>query len=319
MTPSSVHIDSALNSFALGYVPQGMKFMADEIFPVIPTAKKSDKYFIKGQEHLDNQTAIGKRNPVNGHYGRVQHDYSSASFSCEDYGLEEPIFDPIPNNADTGLDPKRDAVIVVREQMAIMKELRVMNAVVAATGLSYDSPLASGARWNDQTGSDPYGDIQTLVDAVEDNTGQTPNRLQMNKAAFRALQKHPDILERIKYGGGPANPASVTRQMLEQLFELDKIVVTNAVYNSAKQGQNRTVAKIWPKSVVAFYFPTSIYFGVSTFGAQMSWRGDTNGQDMIVEEYRDESARADIVRIRHNRDEIVAGATFAARLTTVVD
>lgn len=316
MLPSSVHVNTALTSFALGYGSQLGKFVADKLFPVIPTSKQADKYYILGMEMFDDHRSRAAR-PTGGKYPRVQHDYTTASFSCVDVGLEEAVDDTIQENADAGLDPKQDAIIIIREQMALMQELRVAAAVTAATGLSTDSALSGTNRW-DNDNSNPIGDMQTLIDSVEDATGISPNKILMNKAVFKALRQHPDILERIKYGGTNVNPANVTPGMIAALMGVDEVVVAKPVYNSAKQGANRSLTAVWPKSVVALYVPPTPFFGVPTFGAQFSWRADTGGQDMIAEEYREDQSRSDVVRIRQNRDEVVVGAAFGARYTTVV-
>ena len=54
---------------------------------------------------------------------------------------------------------------------------------------------------------------------------------------FNALKKHPAILERVKYGGSTANPASVTLNVLAQLFEVDRVTVPLSIMNKAELGQ----------------------------------------------------------------------------------
>ena len=49
---------------------------------------------------------------------------------------------------------------------------------------------------------------------------------------------HPAILERVKYGGSTANPASVTLNVLAQLFEVDRVTVPLSIMNKAELGQD---------------------------------------------------------------------------------
>lgn len=314
---SQVALNTGLTNFALGYAPQAGRFVANEVFPVIPVMKESGSYRIGGQEHLDDQSARNARH-MDGTYARVDHQYSSASYGCVDYGLESLIRDPITDNADAGLDPKQDAVVILREQMLLAQELRVAAALAAATFTStVDTALTGGNRWDLDT-STPIQNVQTLLDAVQDQSGAPANRLLVNRAVFKALKSHADILDRIKYGGTNTSPANVTAQMLAELFGVERVIVGSAVYNSAKQGQNRSLAQAWGNSVVAFHYPAAIANGVATMGAQFSWREDTGGQDLVVEEYRDDTRRGDVVRCRQYRDEVVVGSLFAARYTTVV-
>lgn len=59
---------------------------------------------------------------------------------------------------------------------------------------------------------------------MNQQTGRMPNRLGLGINVFNALKVHPGILERVKYGGSTANPASVTENVLAQLFGVEKIV-----------------------------------------------------------------------------------------------
>lgn len=49
---------------------------------------------------------------------------------------------------------------------------------------------------------------------MNQQTGRMPNRLGLGINVFNALKVHPGILERVKYGGSTANPASVTENVL---------------------------------------------------------------------------------------------------------
>lgn len=313
-TPSQVTLNTGLTNFALGYAPQAGRFIANELAPVIPVGKIAGSYFVYGQEHLDDQSAIAKRHR-DGSYARVDHAMSSGTYSCEDYGLEEVIRDPVQANADSGIDPMQDAAMIIREQMLLAQEIRLAAAVAAATGLAYDA--AAGTVWTTST-SDPVGDVKTLMDAVLNNTGANANVLTMNLAVFNALRVHPDVLDRIKYGGTTASPAIVTANMLAQLFGVDKVVVGSAVKNTSKQGQNRSLSAVWASSVIALHNPGVPAMGIPCFAAQFSWRGDTGGQDLVAETYRDDSRRGEVVRVRQYRDEVICGPLFGARLSSVV-
>ena len=85
--------------------------------------------------------------------------------------------------------------------------------------------------------SDPVSFLDEKKAAIEEATGRMPNRLALGVNVFHALKKHPAILERIKYGGSTVNPASVTLNVLAQLFEIDQITVQRSIMNKAELGQ----------------------------------------------------------------------------------
>ena len=72
---------------------------------------------------------------------------------------------------------------------------------------------------------------------MEQSTGRRPNRLGLGAETFTALKNHPAILERVKYSGGTANPATVNEHVLEVVFGIDRVVRMSAVYNAAGYGQ----------------------------------------------------------------------------------
>ena len=64
-----------------------------------------------------------------------------------------------------------------------------------------------------------------------------PNKLSLGYDSFIALKNHPDILERVKYTGGTANPAIVNEQVLAQVLGFEEVKVLEATYNAAEEGQ----------------------------------------------------------------------------------
>jgi len=105
------------------------------------------------------------------------------------------------------------------------------------TGVDSTAP-ASGQFIKFSNGnSDPVAFVDEKKTEMEQSTGRMPNRLALGVNVFNALKRHPAILERVKYGGSTANPASVTLNVLAQLFGIDRITVQRSIMNSAEPGQ----------------------------------------------------------------------------------
>lgn len=71
---------------------------------------------------------------------------------------------------------------------------------------------------------------------MQEVTGRRPNRIGLGANVFTTLKNHPGILERVKYGGSTANPASVTLNVLSQLFSTERVVVMQSIMNKADMG-----------------------------------------------------------------------------------
>lgn len=64
-----------------------------------------------------------------------------------------------------------------------------------------------------------------------------PNKLSLGYDSYIALKNHPDILERVKYGGSTPNPATVNQNVLAQILGFEEVQVLEATYNKAEEGQ----------------------------------------------------------------------------------
>ena len=47
---SDIHIDKALTNLSVKYFQDASNFIADKVFPVVPVAKQSDRYFMYKKE-----------------------------------------------------------------------------------------------------------------------------------------------------------------------------------------------------------------------------------------------------------------------------
>ena len=68
------------------------------------------------------------------------------------------------------------------------------------------------------------------------NGRRKPNVLALGVEAYEGLKRNPEILERVKYSGSTANPATINANVLAQLLEIDRVVVLNSTYNAGGYG-----------------------------------------------------------------------------------
>ena len=106
------------------------------------------------------------------------------------------------------------------------------------TGVDSTTPASGQFIKFSNANSDPVSFVDDKKTEMEETTGRMPNRLALGVNVFNALKRHPAILERVKYGGSTANPASVTLNVLAQLFEIDRITVQRSIMNKAQLGQD---------------------------------------------------------------------------------
>lgn len=138
--------------------------------------------------------------------------------------------------------------------------------------------------------SDPIAFIDSEKTSMNQQTGRMPNRVGLGINVFNALKVHPGILERVKYGGSTANPASVTENVLAQLFGVEKIVVLKSIMNSAGMGEDENMQYIGdPDAFLLAYATNAPSIDEPSAGYIFTWDMLGNGQMLPILNYLGEN------------------------------
>lgn len=107
---------------------------------------------------------------------------------------------------------------------------------------------------------------------------------------FNKLKLHPAILERVKYGGSTANPASVTLNVLAQLFGVERLAVLKSIMNTADLGADAEMKFIGdPNAFLLAYATNSPSIDEPSAGYIFTWDMLGNGQYLPILNYLGES------------------------------
>jgi len=289
-----LHIDAVLTGISIAFKNPG--FVADVVFPLVPVKHESDKYYIYGKERFDIPSAL--RAPKSA-YKRVDWSVSTGTYSCEEYGLEEPIDDRERDNADEPLNLDIDTTEFLTDMLLLNREKRVADKLSDTTVLTQNVTLSGTSQWSDYTNSDPIGNVETGKNTINSNAGLNPNLMVMSREVFIKLRHHPQILERVKY----SERGVLTIELLQAVFEIDKIVIAESLYNTAKKGQTASLSRVWGKHcILAFVTPRP---GIK----QVSLGYAFQARAFQTEKYRDDKIKSDVIRVSHIVDERVVSAT----------
>ena len=174
------------------------------------------------------------------------------------------------------------------------------------TGSSLTTALTN--EWDDATNAVPLTDVEAAVQKIYDNSGLWANALVINRKVFRNLRNCDQVIERIQSAGaGDATKASdVTVQMLAQAFDLPFIIVAGTSKNSANEGQAATPTQIWSgEYAMICKVATGMDMREPCIGRTFHWSDDGSNIGGTVESYRDEVIRGNVIRVRHDVDEVV--------------
>lgn len=291
---------TALSNLALAYFQSDANSFAKTIFPICPVTLSSDNYYIFDKEDLlrDNW----HRKPA---YGKV--DPAVLSEHTETYACQvDQMIMGIDQIRQTDLtrrmgprtaDPKQQRTKTMAGQANIHQD-RLFAEKYFKSG-AWENELTGVDSINPSSGqfikfsngnSDPVAFVDTKKTEIHGETGRTPNRLALGVNVFNALKKHPAILERVKYGGSTANPASVTLNVLAQLFEVDRVTVLLSIMNKAGLGKDADMGYIGdPNAFLLAYATDTPSIEEPSAGYIFTWDMLGNGNIFPVLNYLGEN------------------------------
>ena len=277
-----------------------------QVFPSIDARKKSGTFGKIPIEQL-LQNAETRRAPGAG-YNRGNWRFETSSFATEEHGWEEPIDDAEEEIYSDYFQAEQIATQRAYNFVLGNQEQRIAGAVFNATtwtGSALTTAITN--EWDDLANAVPLTDVEAAARKVWDGSGLWPNALIINRHVFRNLRRCAEIIDLIKYQGfQDVRPSQIGPQALAALFDLDFVIVAGGAKNTANEGQAIAISNVWSNeyAMVARVAVTND-IKEPCIGRTIHWAGDGSAIDGRVESYRDEPKRSDIVRVRHDVDELV--------------
>lgn len=311
-TSGDIHVDTPLSDIAIAY--KNTIFIADQVFPIVPVEKQSDKYYIwdKGS-FLTNQVEL--RTPGDTYpEGRIK--ISTDEYYCDLYHLGYAIPDEDVANQDEAVELEETGAEWMAHQFALNREIQIAAAIFAAT--IWDSDLAGGTdfvQWSDYVSSDPISDIDTYSETIEQSTGATPNTLVLGRQTWNILRRHPLLLDMYKHTG----VAILNEAQVAAALDIDTILVGRATQRTSAEGASTAVqAYIWGKHALLLYVPPSPGKRVPAAGYTFTWTIDDTGLTVNIIPIRQDDRDRDFLKGKHAFDFKVTGSDLGAYFGSAV-
>ena len=308
-TQSDVHVNRPLTNISIATIQAADNFVATQAFPLVPSTVQSNLYFVYDNAYW-NSDEMQLRGPASESAGSGYKIDSSNSYFCDPYAIHKDIGDQVRANADVPINLDREATDHVTLK-ALIKRERLFASGFMKSGLwtNYDFTGVAGVpganqvkQWN-QANSTPIEDVWAAKEAILQATGYEPNVLVISFPVYRVLVNHAEFVDRVKYGqtwgAGGTQPAKVTLAAMAQLFEVDRVLVCKAIYNTAQEGAAANHQFIIGKVAGLFYAPSSPGLMTPSAGYIFSWTGYLGaGPDgQRITRFRMEHLKADRVEI----------------------
>lgn len=286
-----------LTNMSVAYFQPDDWFVSPFVFPILPVQLSTSYYYIfdKGDLARDNvqrKPEFGKATPMM--FGSKQELYS-----CEVdqiiIGIDQISTLNYQRSAAPGIiDPRRSKVRLATEQLKLHMDR------VFADG--YFKPGVWTNEWAGVTttpsGNQFYKFSDSNCDPVKfigdrrvemmREGRRRPNVLALGVETYEALKNNASILDRVKYSGSTANPATVNANVLAQLFEIDRVVVLNSTYNKGGYGSTNMDFVCDSKGALLAYAAPNPAIDEVSAGYTFAWNMLGNGQYLAFDQYEGE-------------------------------
>ena len=297
---------------------QNGAFIGDRIFPIIDTSDPKMNIFkyLKADWFRDEAQIRGR----GGRAVRSTFKMTSIPYNTEEYAFASEVADEDRKFAASRmappLQPDTDAIEFCADKIDLSKERRIA-ALVKATNWSAAGVGGEDAdgHWAEVGATNTFmTKVEARKETIRANTGFRPNVLMIDAGTFAKIKMVEEVLDRIKYGGGEADPAKVTTRMIAALFELEEVVIGEAIYNSAKEtkaGTEMTSVNIWENTATKgmaflYYRPVSLGLKTPMPGVQVRLRYE-DGQIRRTTTWREAAEHQDVYEVAEETDIVATG------------
>ena len=280
-----VHVSAALTNVSVAYFQDEDNFIADKVFPAVPVVHQTDQYFVWniGDFYRDDAQLRADAAESAG----TGFNLTTQTYSANVYALHKDIGAQVRANADPAIDIDVTTTRSLMQKLLIKRD-RIFVSKFMTTGLwtggtsGTDIVGTAGGtpgtttppKWSDDANGDPFTDIATQQASILTNTGFWPNVLVLGFNVYNALKKHPLVIDRIKYTSQP-DAKNVTPGLLAALFDVDEVIVSKAVYNSAAEGLSASNAFVLGNHALLAYKAKAPTLNEPSAGYLFAWQGFT--------------------------------------------
>lgn len=286
-------VNAALTNISTAYF-QNLTGGATAFFPEVPVDVSTDIYYKFSKEDLLRDDV--QRKPMLGKVDATVIGYDTDTYRCEPdqviLGYDDLYQSDLERKGAKGiLRLRQNKSRIIAEKIFIHQNKDFAKGFFRKGVWGKDliggaSASTSGVDFVsfDNSNSDPIGYITDCITSMKKSTGRIPNKLGLGQRVFDALIKHPDIMNRIIYGGTADNPATVTTKALATILGVDEVIVFDAIWNSANLGEEANMGFVCDENAMLLAYATNTpMIDEATAGYTFRWDMGTESTLPIIE------------------------------------
>ena len=279
-TLQDVHVAAALTNIAVAYIQSDDAYVADKVFPMVPVQHQTDVYYVWSKADFFRDEAQLRSDGTESAGTGV--NLKTQTYAANVWGLHQDIGPQLRANADPAIDIDVVSTRQLMQKMLIRRDRFFMTKYFTsgvwgtdATGTAGGTPgTTTPPFWDDDANGDPFSDIAYGQTTILQNTGFLPNKLVLSWSVYQALRKHPLIIDRIKYTSATF-AGTITPKLLAEAFDIEEVVVSKAVYNTAGENLTASMSFVNSKTALLCYVAAAPGLMVPSAGYTFGWQGFT--------------------------------------------
>ncbi len=310
-----IHIDQALTNISVMY--RNETYIADQVMPIVPAAKRSDKYFLyKKEDFLSSSPLSGSGAPASlrrpgTEAAEIDYSVSTATYFAEEYSYRGLVTDAESAIADNPMQPDIDQTIQLTERLMLDNEISVAGLTCKRANFPSANKTAltgggTGTSWAQYASANslPFNNIKDGKLAVIKGIGREANAFMLGVDTARTLADHPNVKDLVKY----VHADALTMSGLPKVVRGLTVIEGAGQKNTAAEGASYSGANIWQAddgtSVALIYYrnqnPT---LRSVTFGYTFEAPDDTSkARGYAVRRWREEKRKGTMIEVSFLRD-----------------
>lgn len=273
-------------------------FVSPFVFPIVPVQLSTSYYYKFSKADLARDNV--QRKPQFGKAQPMIFGSEEALYKCEVdqiiVGIDQIGTLDYQRAGTPGIsDPRRAKVRLATEQMKLHMDRVFAEGYFKTgiwtneyTGVTDAAPAGKQFYKFDDANFDAVHFFGNLRTEMKRNGRRNPNTLALGVEAYEGLKRNPEILERVKYSGSTANPATINQNVLAQLLEIERVVVLNSTYNAGGLGEEDMQFICDSKGALLCYAAPNPAIDEASAGYTFAWDILGNGQYLAFDQYEGE-------------------------------
>lgn len=279
-------ISAALTNLSVRYT--NSEYIASQFLKDVPVKHDIDKYYVYVADFRLPETVRANYAPAN----QITWEMSISSYTLQKHSLKDSISDDDRDNTDAPIDLDVDTTEFLTDKIQLREEYEAAKLLFTTTTFSNNASLTTQSSWKYNTStSAPIQNVLSATGAIIRNSGIRPNTAVMGFGVLEALKENPNVYGRIQY----TDRAIITEDLLAALFDLKKVYVGTAVYDTSKEGEASNITPVWGNHcLIAYFNPNPGHKKITT---AIMLRSTSYGSPYVVKKWYDENTDCDWIEV----------------------